>query len=47
MKVKLQLLIDIDMSFMVEKGIRGEIWHAIYQYVGATIKDWNNFDKNI
>ena len=29
-KVKLDLLTDIDMLLMVEKGIRGEIYHSIY-----------------
>ena len=28
--VKLDLLTDIDMSLMVEKGIRGRICHSIY-----------------
>ena len=31
-KLKLPLLTDIDMIFMVEKGIRGEICHSIYKY---------------
>ena len=31
--VKLDALIDIDILLMVEKGIRGEICHVIYQYV--------------
>ena len=29
-KVKLDLLTDIDMLLMIEKGIRGEICHSIY-----------------
>ena len=37
-KVKLCLLTDIDMLIMVEKGIRGEICFAIYQYVKANSK---------
>ena len=28
----LELLIDIDMVLMVEKGIRGEIFYAIHRY---------------
>ena len=34
-KVKLDLLIDIDMILMVEKCIRGKIYHAIYRYTEA------------
>ena len=34
-KVKLDLLIDIDMLLMVEKSIRGRIYHAIYRYAEA------------
>ena len=29
-KVKINILTDIDMLLMVEKGIRGEICHSIY-----------------
>ena len=32
-KVKLDLSIDIDMLFIVEKGISSGICHAIHQYV--------------
>ena len=31
-KVKIGLLVDIDMLVMVEKVIRGEIYHSIYPY---------------
>ena len=31
-KVKLDLLSNIDMLIMVEKGIRGGICHSIYRY---------------
>ena len=34
-KVKLDLLTDIDMLLMVEKGIRGVICHSIYRYAKA------------
>ena len=37
-KVKLDLLTDIDMLLMVEKGIRGGICHSIYQYAKASNK---------
>ena len=36
-KVKLDLLTDIDMLLMLEKGIRGGICHCIYRY--AKVKD--------
>ena len=34
-EVKLELLTDVDMLLMVEKGIRGGICHAIYRYAKA------------
>ena len=34
-KVKLDLLADIDMLLMVEKGIRGGICHPIHRYAKA------------
>ena len=37
-KLKLELLTDIDMSLMIEKGIRSGTYHAIYAYVKANIK---------
>ena len=37
-KIKLDLLTDIDMLFMVKKGIRGEICHFIYRYTKASNK---------
>ena len=43
-KVKLDLLTDIDMFLMVEKGIRGRACHSIYQYEkgnGKCLKDYN------
>ena len=40
-KVKLDLLTDIDMLFMVEKGIRGRLHHSIYQYAKANSKYTN------
>ena len=38
-KVKLDLLTNIDMLLMVEKGIRGGICHSIYRYVKAKKKN--------
>ena len=45
-KVKLDLLTDIDMLLMIEKGIRGGICHAIHQYGKANNKSMKNYNKN-
>ena len=46
-KVKLELLTDIDMLLMVEKGTRGGICQAIHRYVKANNKYMKNYDKDI
>ena len=47
-KVKLELLSDIDMLLMVEKGVRGRIFHCINisSYVKANNKYLKDYDKN-
>ena len=44
-KVKLELLTDVDMLLMVEKGIRRGICHAIYRYAKANNKHMKNYNK--
>ena len=45
-EVKLELLNDVDMLLMVEKGIYGGICHAIHRYAKANNKYMKNYDKN-
>ena len=45
-KVKLDLLTDIDMLLMVEKGIREGIYYSIYRYSKANNKYMKDYDKN-
>ena len=42
-EVKLEMLTDVDMLLMVEKGIRRGIYHAIYRYAKAN----NKYMKNL
>ena len=44
--IKLDLLTDIDMLVIVEKDIRGGIYHSIYRYAKASNKYMNNYDEN-
>ena len=45
-KVKLNLLTEINMLLMVERGIRGGICHSIYRYAKANNKYMKVYDKN-
>ena len=45
-EVELDLLTDIDMLLMVEKGIRGGICNTIHQYAKANNKYTKDYDKN-
>ena len=44
--VKLELLTDVDMLLMVEKGIRGGICHAIHRYAKANNKSMKNYNND-
>ena len=44
--VKLELLTDIDMLLMAEKGITRGICHAIHRYAKANNRYMKNYDKN-
>ena len=45
-KVKIDLLTDINMLLLIEKGISWGICHAIHRYPKANNKYMKNYDKN-
>ena len=45
-KIKLDLLTNIDMLLMVEKGIKGGLCHSIYRCATANKKYMKDYDKN-
>ena len=44
--VKLELITDVDMLLMIEKGIRGGICHSIYRHAKGNNKYMKIYDKN-
>ena len=45
-QVELDLIIDIDMSLMIEKGIRGGIYNVIHHYAKTNNKYFEDYHEN-
>ena len=45
-KVKLDLLIDINMLLMVEKGLRGGVYRSFYRHGRSNNKSMKDYDKH-
>ena len=45
--VELELLTNVGMLLMTEKGIRGGICHAIYRYATTNNRYMQNYDKDM
>ena len=45
-EVKLELLTDVGMLLMVEKGIKGELYHAMHRYAKANNKYMKDYNKD-
>ena len=44
--MKLDLLADVDMLLMIEKGVRGRIYHSVYRYAKVNNKYMKDYDEN-
>ena len=44
--IELELITNVDMLLMIEKGIRGGIYHAIHKYAEANSKYMAYYDEN-
>ena len=47
MRVNLELLANIDMLLIVERGFRGRICHSIHRYATTNNRYMKNYNKNI
>ena len=45
-RLRLELLTNNDMLLVVERGIRGEIYHAVHRYAKEDNKYMKNYDRN-